>query len=326
MVVASVITLFCIGVAASAILGVASRVFYVEEDPLVEAVTEALPGSNCGGCGYAGCSGYAEAVVRDASVPANLCVAGSAQTAATVGRLSGKAAEAAAPRISFRRCAKQEGDMKQRFAYDGVVSCRAAHELDGGPDLCGYSCLGLGDCLRACPFDAIILKDGMATIIEENCVACGKCISACPRGVLQIIPQAHRVMVFCSTRNKGKTAMDACSVGCINCNACVRKCPAKAISSVDGRIEIDQQACMDYGPDCCEACVDVCPRKILRCTAPELIARKQEEKAKAEAEKAARNESQKFEASKAGTALSQTPADIRPNADVKPVPDQKIDA
>ena len=301
MVVASVFALLCIGLVSSVILVVASRVFYVEEDPLVEAVTEALPGSNCGGCGYAGCAGYAEAVVNNPSVPANLCVAGNATTTSEVGRISGKAAEALEPRLSFRRCTKHEGSMKQRFIYEGVVSCAAAQQLEGGSDQCGYSCLGLGDCVRACPFDAIVVKDGMATIVEENCVACGKCINACPRGVLQIVPVAHRVMLYCSTHNKAKTAMDACSVGCINCNACVRKCPAKAVSSVDGRIEIDHELCMAYGPECNEVCVDSCPRKVLRCTAPELIERKSEEKAKAEAEKALHKEKQKEEAPKAET-------------------------
>jgi len=309
MVVASVITLLSIGVLASALLGVASRVFYVEEDPLIEAVNEALPGANCGGCGYAGCSAYAEAVVKDPSVPANLCVAGSAKTTEDVGRLSGKAAEATAPRVSFRRCSKHESTVAPRFSYEGMRSCAAAHKLQEGPDVCTYSCLGLGDCAVACPFDAIVIKDGMATIIIENCVACGKCISACPRNVLEMIPHEHRVMVFCGTLNKAKAAMDACSVGCINCNACVRKCPAKAITSENGLITIDHEACMAYGPDCCEVCVDACPRKILRCTAPDLLEKKAAEKARLEAEKAMAADAQKTESAKAGGPLSQTAAD-----------------
>lgn len=287
MVVASVITLFCIGVTASLILGVASRVFYVEEDPRVEALIEVLPGSNCGGCGYAGCSGYAEAVLKDPAVPANLCVAGSATTTQDVGALSGKAAEACAPRMSFRRCAKTEGVMKQRFVYEGLSSCAAAVALDDASDQCVYSCLGLGDCQRACPFDAIVMKEGMATIIVDRCVACGKCIPACPRQVLQIVPHEHRVMVFCGTRNKGKAAMDSCAIGCINCNACVRKCPAEAITVNDNRIEIDHAKCMGYGPGCDEVCVDACPRSILRPTCPDIIERKRIQKQEAAAKKAA---------------------------------------
>lgn len=292
MIVASVVTLFSIGVVASAILGLASRVFYVEEDPRVEAVMDVLPGANCGGCGYAGCSGYAEAVVVDPAIPANLCVAGSDKTTADVGALTGKAAESSVPRMSFRRCVKTEGDMKQRFVYEGLASCAAAVAQGEGSDQCTYSCLGLGDCLRACPFDAIIMKDGMATIIVDRCVACGKCVPACPRGVLEILPHSHRVMIFCSTCNKGKTAMDSCSVGCINCKACIRKCPAGAVSSVDERIEIDQDKCQAYGPSCDEVCVDSCPRNVLRATCPDTIERKrllrEQELAKKAAEAAAK--------------------------------------
>ena len=287
MVIASVITLFCIGVTASAILGVASRVFYVEEDPRIEAVIEALPGSNCGGCGYAGCASYAEAVLKNPEVPANLCVAGNDKTIQDVGALTGKAAEACAPRMSFRRCAKTEGVMKQRFTYGGVASCAAAALMEDGTDQCTYSCLGLADCLRACPFDAIVMKEGMATIIVDRCVACGKCIPACPRNVLELVPHAHRVMIFCGTQNKGKAAMDSCSVGCINCNACIRKCPAQAISTQDGRISVDHAACLAYGAECDEVCTDVCPRNILRPTYPATIERKRIQKQEAAAKKAA---------------------------------------
>jgi electron transport complex protein RnfB len=250
-------------------------------------VTAALPGSNCGGCGYAGCSGYAEAVLKVASVPANLCVVGGAKTVQAVSELTGKAAGATEPRMSFRRCAKGEGVMKQRFAYSGVASCSAAAQTDGGSDACAYSCLGLGDCQRVCPFDAIVIKEGAATIVVERCVACGKCITACPRKVLQLVPLEHRVMIFCGTHNKAKTAMDSCSVGCINCNACIRKCPAKAIANPDGRIEIDHEKCMAHGPDCAEVCVDACARGILRATCPETIERKLREKREAAAKKAA---------------------------------------
>jgi electron transport complex protein RnfB len=268
MILTSVITLCLLGILASALLGVAARVFYVEEDPRVEALTEALPGSNCGGCGFAGCASYAEAVLKDPAVAANLCVAGGNKTAQTVGDLSGKAAGTCEPRMSFRRCAKTEGAMRHVFAYAGLSSCVAAAATADGPDQCAYSCLGLGDCLRACPFDAIVIKNGMATIVVERCVGCAKCIAACPREVLELTPLDHRVMIFCSTQNKGKAAMDSCSVGCINCMACVRKCPAKAVSSRDGRIRIDHRACMAFGSGCEDACLAACPRKILRSTCP----------------------------------------------------------
>ena len=292
----SFLTLLLIGVASSALLGVASRVFYIEEDPRIQAINEALPGSNCGGCGYAGCGGYAEAVFKFENVPANLCVAGGTKTSQIVGELTGKAVTASAPRMAFRRCAKFEGVMKQRFIYDGVASCSAAVQMGDGSDQCAYSCLGLGDCLRACPFGAIVMKQGMAAIVVDYCLACGKCIAACPRKALQLVPHAHRVMVFCGTCNKGKTAMDSCSVGCFNCNACIRKCPAEAVASQDGRIEIDHGKCMAYGPDCDEVCVSACTRSILRPTYPEAIERKLAEKREAAAKKAAEAAARKAEA------------------------------
>ena len=287
MVTASVIALLGIGIAASALLGIAARVFYVEEDPLVEAVTEALPGVNCGGCGYAGCEGYAIAVAKDPAIPANLCVAGSAETTEAVGKLTGKAVEMSDPIVSFRRCAKTEAPVVYSYEYQGIPSCKAAHALAQGEDMCVYSCLGLGDCIKACPFDAILLRDGLAFIIPEKCVACGKCIGACPRGVLELIPLYSRVMISCSTRNKGKMATESCQVGCINCKACIRKCPANAVSSKDERIEIDQKACLAFGPDCNEACVDACPRDILRAVDPSIAARKAVEREQAAAKKAA---------------------------------------
>ncbi|MDR2727312.1 MAG: Fe-S cluster domain-containing protein, partial [Deltaproteobacteria bacterium] len=230
----------------------------------------------------------------------NLCVAGGAKTTQAVSELTGKAAAASLPRMSFRRCAKTEGVMKQRFIYGGVASCSAAAHMDGGSDQCAYSCLGLGDCRRGCPFDAIAIKEGTAAIIVDQCVACGKCIPICPRNVLQLVPLEHRVMIFCGTCNKGKTAMDSCSVGCINCNACIRKCPAEAVAARDGRIEIDHAQCMGHGPDCAEACVDACPRGILRPTCPETIERKQVEKQEAAARKAAEAAAKKAAQAEAG--------------------------
>lgn len=306
MVTASVISLLGIGIAASALLGIASRVFYVEEDPLVEAVMEALPGANCGGCGYAGCEGYAIAVAHDPSIPANLCVAGSEDTTAAVGKLTGKAAEASEPIVSFRRCVKTEGQVSYSYEYQGIPSCLAAHNLANGEDLCTWSCLGLGDCVKACPFDAILIRDGLAFIVPDKCVSCGKCIGACPRGVLELIPLYSRIMISCSTRNKGKVATESCQVGCINCKACIRKCPATAISSKDERIEIDQKVCLAYGPDCNEACVDACPRNILRPLDPVIKERKEKERAEAAAKKAAEAAAKKAAAAKAAEEAATT--------------------
>ena len=267
LVTTSVLSLLGLGFIAACVLSVASRVFYVEEDPRVEALNEALPGANCGGCGYAGCEAYAVAVIQDPSVSAALCCAGGPEITAAVAELSGKAAGSADPEVAFRRCVKDEGKVKQKFDYQGVPSCAAAALVENGPDACKYSCLGLGDCLKACAFDAMRIENGLVIVNADKCVACGACIRVCPNSILELIPQRARVQVFCSTKDKMKAVMNVCESGCINCMKCIKKCPAKAISH-DGSIHIDQAVCLAYGPDCEEACVDACPRDILRLMCP----------------------------------------------------------
>lgn len=263
MITSSILVMFGLGLACSVVLAVASKFLAVEEDPRVEAVLEALPGANCGGCGFAGCESYAAAAVNDPNIPADRCCAGGAGTAAKVAALTGKAAGSAEPMVSFRRCAKTEGNVARRYDYAGVPSCTAA-KLLGSPDACSYSCIGLGDCLRACPFDAMYMSHGMAHVITDKCTACGNCVRACPNGVLEIVPQKARVMVLCSSQDKGKAVSEVCEVGCISCMKCVKECPAKAVKLEGGVIRIDHAACIAHGPDCAEVCAEKCPRGILR--------------------------------------------------------------
>ena len=264
MITNSVIFLAGLGCASAIVLSIASVLFRVDEDPLIEAVSEVLPGANCGGCGYAGCSSYAAAVVTDPNVGAGGCVAGGPETAEKVAELTGKAAGGAEPMISFRRCVKDDGQVRLKYQYQGVPSCAAAHKL-GGADACSYSCLGLGDCSRACPFGAMTVHNGLVRIDPALCVGCGICVRTCPRGILEVIPARARVMVYCSSQDKGKAVMDVCKAGCISCLACIKKCPAKAIKVVDQRIVIDHEKCLEYGAECEEACIKACKkRKILR--------------------------------------------------------------
>ncbi|WP_290924154.1 RnfABCDGE type electron transport complex subunit B [Halodesulfovibrio sp.] len=281
MVLTSVLSLLALGFFCAVVLSAASRVFYVEEDPRVEAICEALPGANCGGCGYAGCEAYAIAVITDPDVSAGLCCAGGAEVSIAVAELSGKSAGSDDPEISFRRCVKDEGKVQKKFEYQGVMSCTAAGLLEDGADACKYSCLGYGDCVKACPFDAMYIENDLVVIDPDKCVACGACINVCPNQVLEMIPRRARVQVYCSTKDKMKAVMNVCEAGCINCMKCVKKCPAKAISHVDGQIRIDQAACLAYGPDCEEACVDACPRDILRLMCPVGISAKAQEAAAA---------------------------------------------
>ncbi len=264
MVLISFVTVALLGLIAATLLTVASRLLYVQEDPQLEEVTAALPGVNCGGCGFASCETYAAAVLRDPAISAGLCVVGGAETAKAVGVLVGKAVDAMEPRFAFCACSKDEGQVKPRYFYAGIDSCAAASSLAGGPDECRYSCIGLGDCARACVFDAMVFIDGKVQILAPNCVACGACVRVCPRSVIELIPRRSRVVIHCSTKNAGKAVMDVCRVGCIQCMKCVKSCPAKAIAVEDGRVHINQAACLSYGPACLEVCVPACPRSILR--------------------------------------------------------------
>ncbi len=266
MITVSVITLFGLGFVAAALLAISSRVLHVEEDPRIEVVNEALPGANCGGCGYAGCEGYAAAVVHNPEVPPNLCCAGGPDVSTNVAELTGKAMGDAEPMVAFRRCTKVEGNVATKFDYHGFQSCRAAAYVQDGPDACRFSCLGFGDCVEACPFDAMWIEERLVHIDPDKCTSCGTCIRTCPNAILELVPLRARVMIFCSTQDKAKAVMDVCKAGCINCGMCIKKCPADAISTQDGRIHIDHKTCLAYGPACEEICVAKCPRNILRCT------------------------------------------------------------
>jgi Na+-translocating ferredoxin:NAD+ oxidoreductase subunit B len=264
----SIAVLFGLGLTAALILSVASKLLYVKEDPRVEAVTEALPGANCGGCGYAGCEGYANAVINDPAVPPNKCCAGGAEVSEKVAALSGKAAGDSDPMVAFRRCDRNGGNVQTKFDYQGVPSCAAAKLVQDGPYACRFSCLGFGDCVRACPFNAMQMVNNIVYIDVEACTACGTCTRTCPNQILELIPKRSRVMVFCSSQDKAKDVTAVCEVGCISCQKCVKKCPAKAITMVDSRVHIDHAACLAYGEECKEICVAECPRKILRCLGP----------------------------------------------------------
>lgn len=264
MVLSSILALTGLGFVAAVLLSVASRIFAVKEDPLVEKVTETLPGANCGGCGYAGCEGYAGAVVHDPSIAPNLCVVGGAKVASAIGKLTGKMTTEVEPLCAYRRCDKNAGHVAQRFDYKGIPSCAAAAALHHGSDQCGFSCLGFGDCVKVCLTNALHVENFIVEVNEAMCIGCGKCAKVCPRNVLQLIPKRARVAITCSTQDKLKAVMDVCKVGCIHCGKCIKTCPAKAISMENDRIQINQKVCLEYGESCGQACAKACPRGILR--------------------------------------------------------------
>ena len=185
-----------------------------------------------------------------------------------MGELTGKTVAASDPLVSFRRCDKVAGNVALRYDYQGMPSCAAAAGLVGGSDSCSYSCLGFGDCVQVCPFDAIEVRGGLARVNASKCTGCGKCAETCPRNVLELVPARARVMVFCSTKDRLKAVTEVCKVGCIKCGRCVKSCPAGAVTLENDRIHINHKVCLTYGPECGEACAAACAREALRVLCP----------------------------------------------------------
>jgi len=254
----------CIGILFGIGLALAAQKFAVEGDPKVEEVLEVLAGAQCGGCGYPGCEGYAEAVVHDPEVPPNLCFPGKAEVAEIVAEITGKKVAGVANMVAQVRCSRIDGEVQQKYSYVGYNSCAGASLAFGGPQGCSYACIGLGDCVASCPFGAITIENQFPVIDVVKCVGCGSCVRACPKKVIELMPLKARVWVPCSTHDPGKTVRRLCKVGCMTCKMCVKACPAGAVSIENDLVRIDHEKCLAYGPDCHEACVEKCPRKIFR--------------------------------------------------------------
>jgi RnfABCDGE-type electron transport complex B subunit len=236
----------------------ASEKFKVEVDERETAIINVLPGNNCGGCGYAGCSGLAAAVVKG-EAPVNGCPVGGAPVAAKVGEIMGVEAEDGEKMVAFVKCAGNCEKANKNYEYSGVEDCQAmAFVPGGGPKACKYGCMGYGSCVKACPFDAIHIVDGIAVVDKEACKACGKCVATCPNHLIELVPYSSTQLVQCSSKDKGKDVMSVCSVGCIACHLCEKNCPAEAITVEDNIAHIDQSKCTH-----CGLCAEKCPKKII---------------------------------------------------------------
>jgi Na+-translocating ferredoxin:NAD+ oxidoreductase RNF subunit RnfB len=239
-------------------LGFAGKVFAVKVDEREEQILEVLPGNNCGGCGYPGCSGLAAAIVKG-EAPANACPVGGAPVGAKVGAIMGEEVGEMAHEVAFVKCNGSCTNAEQEYEYTGVHDCVYANMMqDGGPKACNYGCLGEGSCVEACPFDAIHLVDGVAVVDKEACKACKKCIAVCPKHLIELVPYDHKHFVQCMSKDKGKDVMKACKVGCIGCKMCEKVCPADAVHVTDNIAYIDTTKCTD-----CGACAEKCPKKCI---------------------------------------------------------------
>lgn len=249
----SIGTLLGMAAVLTFILGWASRKFYVDVDPRVLDIIDALPGANCGGCGYVGCGEYAEAVALEHE-QVGKCAVGGQACAAAVAEIMGVSVEEILPYRPIVHCGAHYKDRLGRNRYRGDKSCAAAN-LVTGVQGCAYGCLGFGDCSRACKFDALHVIDGLATVDYEKCVGCGACAKVCPRNIITITPfKSERVLaVTCSNKDKGKDVVAVCNVGCIGCGNCART--SGLFTIVDNLSTINYDA---YEPACSLDVLEAC--------------------------------------------------------------------
>lgn len=244
-----------IAVVCGVLLTIASLVFAVKEDEKYLAVRDALPGANCGACGFSGCDAYAKALSEGNTDKTNLCIPGGSKAATDIASTLGVEAAEAVKRYAYVSCnGNCEAAQKKDFEYHGTKTCKAAAESFGGEKLCSYACIGYGDCAVACPEDAIAVVNGVAKVISEKCMGCGICAKACPMGIVKLINANAKVAVACSNHDKGAITRKMCTNGCIGCAKCVKTCPNGAISMEDNLAVIDYEKCTG-----CGACAEACP-------------------------------------------------------------------
>ena len=252
----AVLVLGALGLVFGAILAFASKVFAVDKDDRFDHIVEVLPGANCGGCGFAGCSTYAEAII-EGNADINCCPVGGDAVMAKIAEIMGVELKKNMRLTAVVRC---NGGVRAKKKYDylGLTDCVAASKLAGGPLECKYGCLGLGTCTKACQFDAIHVKDGVAVVDGEKCTGCLKCVEACPRNIIYPVPYTQDVNVLCSNHDKGAALRNICEIGCLGCRICVKTCKYDAITVEDNLASIDPDKCTG-----CGECAEKCPRHLI---------------------------------------------------------------
>ncbi len=259
LVLISTILLGTIGLLFGVGLAIAGEKFKVEVDPRITEILNVLPGANCGACGYPGCEGFAKAVV-EGRAPYTSCVVGGEKVAKYVAKILGIDENVAIVKnVAFLTCQGGKGIAQEKYIYKGVDACKAANLVQGGYKGCPTGCLGFGDCVKVCPFNAIHMgEDGLPKIDMEKCTGCGLCVKTCPRGILTLLPVDIPLLLGCKSELPSPEARKVCSKACIGCGICEKVCPKGAIK-MDGRFPvIDYNLC-----DGCGICVEKCPTKAL---------------------------------------------------------------
>lgn len=302
----TILTLSLLGILAAVVLYFVAQKFKVEEDPRIDEVEKMLPGANCGGCGFAGCRGMADALVKNDDISALFCPVGGGDTMKGIAAYLGKAAPEKEPMVATVRCGGVCDKRPRTNTFDGAKSCAVASSLYVGETACAYGCLGYGDCVAACAFDAIHInpETGIAEVDAEKCTACGACVKACPKKIIELRkkwPKGRAVYVGCVSKDKGAVVMKACKAGCIGCGKCEKVCAFGAITIENNLAYIDSQKCK-----LCRKCVNECPTDAIKLVGMEPLPKTP----KAPAAKAAEGAAVKAEtpAAKSAAAAGKQPA------------------
>jgi Na+-translocating ferredoxin:NAD+ oxidoreductase RNF subunit RnfB len=246
-----------LGLLFGVLLSIASKMFAVQIDPKVEELLNALPGANCGACGYPGCEGLANALA-DGKAPTNACSIGGQKVANHVAEILGVNAAEFEKQVAIVLCQGDCDKAKDKYVYQGLQDCRIQTALAGGKKECSFGCIGCGSCFDVCQFNAIRMIDGIAVVNRENCTACNKCVEICPKNIIELVPYEKNAVVKCKSLDSGKAVRGYCSVGCIGCQICVKNCPTDAFSFENNLAKINYEKCIN-----CMICVEKCPTKAI---------------------------------------------------------------
>ncbi len=259
MILYTILSLSALGVLFAIILYFVAQKFKVIEDPKIDATDEALPGANCGGCGFPGCRPFAEACVKEDNLDDLFCPVGGNEVMKDIALITGKKVEEKAPEVAVVRCNGTSKHRKTHNDYDGVSNCSIASSLYAGETDCSFGCLGLGDCEVSCDFDALYINpiSKLPEVIDDKCTACGACVKACPKDIIELRKKNkkdRKIFVSCVNEDKGAAAKRSCAVACIGCQKCLKVCNFDAIEINNFLAIIDSKKCK-----LCRKCVQECP-------------------------------------------------------------------